>query len=232
MLQSRGFTLFRIAGIPVEFRLGFLVIVFIVALPYLGSASAEAWLVAAIILLSLVGSVFLHELGHVFAARALGIPTARIAFDWFGGVAQLLRFPPSVSGRVFVLLAGPMVTLVLFGLALLARAQLGNASTETPAPGLRDYLQAAADLVAQINLALLLFNLLPAFPLDGGQTLAALLERPLGKRGALLIVSGLGSALAIAAAIAVSLGYTALAMAALLLALGNVTVFRRAWRRR
>jgi Zn-dependent protease len=228
---GRGFTLFRIAGIPVEFRLGFLVIVFLVALPFVRSFDPVAFLLAGILLLVLVGSVFMHELGHVAAARTLGVRTERITFDWYGGIALLNHSPASAGARIYFFLAGPAVTLILFGLAVLIRSLLGNAGPQTPVPGLRDYLQVAIDLAAQVNLLLLVFNLLPAFPMDGGQILAALLERPFGRRMSRLIVACLGSALALAAAIAVIAGYTALAMAALLLAIGNITLLRRLLRR-
>ncbi len=129
--SGRGLTLFRIAGIPVELRLGFLVIVFIVALPFMG-LDPQAWVVAALVLAILVLSVFLHELGHVGAGASLGIPTHRIAFDWFGGVAMMNRFPQSVSGRVYVLMAGPAVTLLLLGLSWGLRQWLGAMPDPSP----------------------------------------------------------------------------------------------------
>jgi Zn-dependent protease len=230
MFEGKGITVFRIAGIPVELRLGFLVIVFLVAWPFLGSLDPQAWITAGIVLATLVISVFLHELGHVSAGYALGIHTHRIAFDWFGGVAMMERFPPSIAGRVFVLLAGPAVTVILLGLGYAAREWIGTMDDLSPnAVSLIDYAYLVAILCTQINLVLLIFNLLPAFPLDGGQTLAALLERPFGRRLAYMIVSTIGSALALLAIYLVFQGYTGLAMGALILALSNVSILRQTW---
>jgi Zn-dependent protease len=180
------------------------------------------------VLAILIVSVFLHELGHVGAGYSLGIPTHRIAFDWFGGVAMMDRFPQSVSGRVFVLLAGPAVTVLLLGIGWLLREWLGG--MEDPSPGVNtliDYAFVASVLGYQINLGLLIFNMMPAFPLDGGQTLAALLEKPLGRRRAFMAVSGIGSALALLAVYLVFNGYTGLAMGALILALTNFSILRK-----
>ncbi len=231
MLGGKGITLFRIFGIPIEVRLGFLVIVFLVALPFLGSLDPEAWIIAGLALLVLVVSVLLHELGHVGAGYGLGIRTNRIAFDWFGGVAMMQAMPASVLGRVFVLMAGPAVTVLLLGLAYLVQSWIGT--MQDPSPGsitLIDYAFTAAVLGTQINLALLIFNLMPAFPLDGGQALAAVLEPPLGRRNAWLVVSAIGSALALVAIYLVLTGYTGLAMGALMLSLTNFSILRQAWR--
>jgi Zn-dependent protease len=233
MLNGKGITLFRIAGIPVELRLGFLIIVFVVALPFFGTLDPQAWITAAIVLSILIVSVFLHELGHVSAGYTLGIPTHRIAFDWFGGVAMMARLPQSISGRVFVLLAGPAVTVALLGLGWLLRRWIGSMGDTTPdQQSMIDYVFVASVLLYQINLGLLIFNMMPAFPLDGGQTLAALLEKPFGRRMAYIIVAGIGSALALIAVYLVFSGFTGLAMGALMLALSNFSILRQAWQAR
>ena len=233
MFNGPGITLFRLFGIPIELRLGFLVIVFLVAYPYLGSLDPDAWIAAGLVLLVLIISVFLHELGHVSAGYACGIPTHRIAFDWFGGVAMMARFPSSIMGRVFVLLAGPAVTVVLLGISWIVRNWLGAMPDPSPdAQTLIDYVYSIASLGYQINLVLLIFNMMPAFPLDGGQTLAALLERPVGRRWAHIIVAGIGSALALVGIYLVFTGQTGLAMAAIVLSLSNFSILKAAWQAR
>jgi Zn-dependent protease len=230
MLNASGITLFRIAGIPVELRLGFLVIAFVVIWPFFGP-DLQGLSVGLMVLAILVLSVFLHELGHVGAGASLGVRTHRIAFDWFGGVAMMERFPPSIAGRVFVLLAGPAVTVALLGLCWVLRNWLGAMDDPSPdALTFLDYAYTAAALGFQINLVLLIFNMLPAFPLDGGQTLAALLEKPLGRRMAWLVVSAIGSALTLVAIYLVVTGSYGLAMAALMLALSNFSILRSTWR--
>jgi Zn-dependent protease len=145
----------------------------------------------------------------------------------------MARLPQSISGRVFVLLAGPAVTVVLLAVGWVLTRWIGAMGDTTPdQQSLIDYVFVASVLFYQINLGLLIFNMMPAFPLDGGQTLAALLEKPFGRRMAYIIVSAIGSALALIAVYLVFNGFTGLAMGALMLALSNFSILRQAWQTR
>jgi Zn-dependent protease len=121
----------------------------------------------------LFGTVVLHELGHALAARRYGIGTQDIILLPIGGVARLLGSPGSAVEEMVIALAGPAVNLALAGL-IFASLQL--------APGLAGtgVLGALLATWLRINLGLLLFNLIPAFPMDGGRVLRALLAMRMG----------------------------------------------------
>ncbi len=136
-----------------------------------------------------------HELAHLLAARLAGVKIAEIQLLPFGGSAKMenpYRIPP--ARLVAVALAGPAANLVLIVLcAALTQWGLVQAS--------------AAAALFQLNLTLMLFNLLPALPLDGGRALYALLQRPLGESRALRLGIWLSRALAaVLIAVAVLLG--------------------------
>ncbi|MEM8502977.1 MAG: site-2 protease family protein [Cyanobacteria bacterium P01_D01_bin.1] len=122
-----------------------------------------AWAVGLLYALLLFGSVLLHELGHSLAAQSQGITVNSIKLFLFGGVASIERESRTPGGAFKVAAAGPAVSVALFVLLTL----LGGAGILPPvATGL-------VREVAQINLILALFNLLPGLPLDGGQILKA-----------------------------------------------------------
>jgi Zn-dependent protease len=133
-----------------------------------------------------VGAVFaavvVHELGHAMAARRFGVPTEGIAILPIGGVARL-GAAPRARAEVVIALAGPAVSLVLAGVLAGAAAVVGAG--------------ALAEL-AWINLLLAAFNLVPAFPLDGGRVLRAGLAMRVGAARATRIAGTIGRGAAIA----------------------------------
>jgi len=159
-----------IAGIRIEVHVTFLLLLAGVSL--LGAAGPGEALHTALNLLLLFVCVVLHELGHALAARRFGIRTREIVLLPIGGVARLERMPEKPAHEMVVALAGPAVNLVLltliggvlFGLGahpvtVLARAQADS----TP------------EFLLFANFAMIAFNLIPAFPMDGGRVLRALL---------------------------------------------------------
>lgn len=165
--------------------------------PSFGLALASsAGLVMALLLF---GSVLLHELGHSLAARSQGIKVNSITLFLFGGVASIDRESKTPEGALQVAIAGPGVSLLLFGLfTVLAQVLPSNSVAEVLTSNL-----------ANINLILALFNLIPGLPLDGGQVLKAVVWKLTGNRfkgvhwaaltgkvlGGLAIAFGLGLAL-------------------------------------
>lgn len=134
-----------------------------------------SWLAGAFSLLFLVGvfaSVVLHELGHALTARAFGIRTRRILLLPIGGMAQLERMPRTPAVELVVALAGPAVSFALAGLSWLAASAVGAVTS-----GAMPLVQVFVESLAYANLVLGAFNLLPAFPMDGGRALRALLAR-------------------------------------------------------
>jgi Zn-dependent protease/CBS domain-containing protein len=127
----------------------------------------STWTTATMATLLLFVSVLAHEYGHALVARSQGIPVRNITLFVLGGVAQLERDPDTPGREAWMAIAGPLVSAVIGG-ATLGAAYLISGPEQLVA--ILAYLGVA-------NLALLAFNLLPGFPLDGGRVLRALLWR-------------------------------------------------------
>ncbi len=123
------------------------------------------WLTGAVTALMLFASVLLHELGHSVIALHYKIPVRSITLFLFGGVAQIEKEPPSPKVEFLVAIGGPLVSLAL---AILFYAMQPMTAGVAPLLGLTKYL-------AYITLALVLFNLIPGYPLDGGRVLRAII---------------------------------------------------------
>jgi Zn-dependent protease len=168
--MNPSISLGRIAGVPVGLNWSVLVIaalltwssstvIFPDATPDLGAGAHLAMgLIAAIVFLA---SILLHELGHAIQARRDGMDIDGITLWMFGGVARFRGMFASAGAEFRMAIAGPLVTLTL-GIAFLGVSLL---------PGLPDAVAAVASWLGVINLVILVFNLLPAFPLDGGRVL-------------------------------------------------------------
>lgn len=136
--------------------------------------------------------VLLHEFGHIFAARRYGVATPDVTLLPIGGVARLERIPEEPGQELVVALAGPAVNLVIAGLLYLV---LGGV---VPAEGMAIH-DPRVDMLARlaaVNLFLVVFNLIPAFPMDGGRVLRAFLAYRLGYGRATQIAATIGQGLA------------------------------------
>lgn len=130
------------------------------------------WAMGFVMALLLFASVLLHELGHSLVARAQGISVNSITLFLFGGVASIERESKTPVEALLVAIAGPCVSLVLFGLFLLLTQLTRELSL----------LEFVSSDLARINLVLALFNLIPGLPLDGGQVLKAIVWKLTGDR--------------------------------------------------
>lgn len=130
--------------------------------------AAQSGLVSLFLLASVLGCVLLHELGHALAAQRYGLEVQEIKFWLLGGVAQMSRIPEDPKVEGVIALAGPAVNLLL-ALLTLPLFLLGAAGNLSPTA------THLVDVFLAVNLALGLFNLLPAFPMDGGRLLRAAL---------------------------------------------------------
>jgi Zn-dependent protease len=140
----------------------------------LKSTDTVAYATAVASALSFFGSLVLHELGHALVARRLGIGIAGIDLWFFGGIAKLERDADSPGAEFKIAIAGPLVTLAIVGLCVAAGAGLAGWSQFWSAVTLERGANVSPGLLivawlATINTALFLFNLVPAFPLDGGR---------------------------------------------------------------
>ncbi|HOM82761.1 MAG TPA: site-2 protease family protein [Armatimonadota bacterium] len=163
----------QIAGIGVHIHATFFLLVGWVALSHwTREQTAGAAISGVLFILALFACVVAHELGHALAARRYGIATRDITLLPIGGVARLERMPEKPSQELWVALAGPLVSVVLslaFFVGLAVRASI------VPLAGL-DLMQGSfAERLMVTNLFIALFNLIPAFPMDGGRVLRALL---------------------------------------------------------
>ena len=175
----------RIGGIPIYLDMMFVLVLLFFTFRYFTSGNTQLISAGFIIVVGLLLSILLHELGHAFAGRLFNARVSYIELTGIGGVAHFERsLPRSAFARSIIALAGPAVNLGLWlGLDWLtvAAAESGNVMVSLP---LR--------VLAGANFVLMIFNLLPAYPLDGGQTLDAWLGALLGPVWSVRIVAGLG----------------------------------------
>jgi Zn-dependent protease len=175
-------------------RLHFTFVLLLVFLVFIGVGQRQSGVSTAIYVLALFASVLAHELGHALVARHYGIGTIEIVMFPIGGVSRPER-APKAKEELWIALAGPTVNL-LIGVALLAwvAAQHGFIALEQ----LREPTDAnLAERIALGNLVLWVFNLLPAYPMDGGRILRSFLALRKPEEQATRIAAGAGQVLAI-----------------------------------
>jgi Zn-dependent protease len=183
----------RIGGIDIYLDMMFVLVLLFFTYPYFTAGSTQAMSAGFVIVVGLLLSILLHELGHAFAGRLFNAHVSHIDLTGLGGIAHFERsLPRSSLARSVIYLAGPAVNLGLWqGLGWLA----GQAMF-TGAP----MLALPLAVLASANFFLLIFNLLPAYPLDGGHTLDAWLGALLGPTWSVRIVASLGLVVALGVA--------------------------------
>jgi Zn-dependent protease len=198
MLGGSSITLFHVRGIRVAVDWSWFLVLFLVIFwlssfygDILGesSSSSTAFALAVLSAAGFFGSIVLHELGHAFAARRNGIGISSIQLWIFGGMARMDRESETPAAEFKVAAAGPLVTLAIIvaltasGLAAVGwdefrRSALVESSAEVSG------FWAMIAWLASINLLVLVFNLLPAFPMDGGRIVRAIAWWRTGDRNA------------------------------------------------
>jgi Zn-dependent protease/predicted transcriptional regulator len=145
--------------------------------------------------LALFFCVILHEFGHALAAQRYGIQTRDIILFPIGGVARLEKLPEDPKQELWVAIAGPLVNIVLFILLSIYLYATGFEMHEVENFGIR--ASTIVPYLASANLILAIFNLIPAFPMDGGRVLRAFLSIKLPRAKATQIAGTIGQFLAI-----------------------------------
>lgn len=194
-------TVGRLGGIPIRLHFTLAIV-----LPYLAWAIAReteplarlarlspddltlpTWVLGVALASGLFLCVLLHELGHIAVGRAGGAKFRGVTLMLVGGVSEMAELPPRPMAEAAMAVAGPLVSLALSGVCYLGTRLATQAD-----------LKFAAFYLAYVNLALAAFNLLPAFPMDGGRALRALLSRATTRLRATRIAAGIGQVLALA----------------------------------
>lgn len=183
-----------VAGIKIYMHWTFLILLGWVFFLHFGP-SRDLWLAlqGVVFILALFGCVVLHELGHALTAKRYQIRTRDITLLPIGGVARLERMPRDPRQELWVALAGPAVNVVIAALLFAALALSGSAvGSDALVPGGGFWVQ-----LMWVNLFLVAFNMLPAFPMDGGRVLRALLARKLDYARATVVAARIGQAMAV-----------------------------------
>lgn len=193
---GRRVTLFKILGFKVQLDVSWMFLAVLVTWSlargyfpahYLGLSDSTYWWMGTVGAIGLFGSIVFHELAHSLVARHYGIPISSITLFIFGGVAQMEKEPPSPKAEFLMAIAGPISSFALSAASYLAFEVGYQVQLPLSAIGVLGYLAFANSLLGG-------FNLIPAFPLDGGTRapgrLVALEERssprdPLGVHGRL-----------------------------------------------
>ena len=176
----------RFFGIDAYVHASFLLLVAWAAwAAYQGAGTGLAALLGVVFLVGVFGSVLLHEFGHALTARRFGISTRRIVLWPMGGVAQLEGDPRTPRQELLIALAGPAVNFVIAAGLFMASSLFG----------LAEYGLVQSLIFANVTLGV--FNLLPAFPMDGGRVLRAALATRIGGRRATEIAVKIGKGAAV-----------------------------------
>jgi Zn-dependent protease len=174
---GKRITLFNLFGFKVRVDLSWLVIAVLVTWSlaesgfptyYPGLSTQNYWIMGILGALGLFLSIIFHEMWHSLIARRFGLPMHGITLFIFGGVAEMTDEPASPKVEFFMAIAGPLASMVVSGFGYLAHAAAVNMGWPTVVAGVFAYL-------ALINIVLAAFNMVPAFPLDGGRVLRSIL---------------------------------------------------------
>lgn len=193
-----SFSLGRVSNIDIRVHFTFFFILLFGALQWGGSlGNGQAALFGVLVTTLLFVCVLLHELGHSLVAQRLDIPVKQILLMPLGGVALLGRNPDKPKHELVIAAAGPLVNVAIIAALLVLMPLLGidmpSLASGRPAPGLDTLVW----WMLLANVSLVLFNLIPAFPLDGGRMFRALLAMRIGHARATQIASRVGQLLAV-----------------------------------
>lgn len=195
-MQTGSFRLFRVAGITVYLHWSWLLLAYVLIVrpfgrdfEFLKGYTTSVWI--ALELVTIFGIVLLHEFGHALACRSVGGIAEYIVLWPLGGIAYVAP-PPRPGPTLWSIAAGPLVNLLLVPVTFGALFFAAGMKEQWP-----DFFR-FVEVITWLNLLQVFFNLLPIYPLDGGQILQSILWFFLGRGRSLLIVSGIGVLAAVA----------------------------------
>ncbi len=184
-----GWKVGTIRGIGIYVHWTFWVLVLFFMLSAMSESGLIAGLITAGLILAVFACVLAHEFGHAIAAEWFGIPTTDITLLPFGGLARLAKMPQEPWQELIIAVAGPAVN-VIIALGLIIVGAIGNqfAQVEVNDTGELGFL----GQLCLLNIGLVIFNMLPAFPMDGGRVLRSLLSMYTGHLRATEIAARVG----------------------------------------
>ena len=188
-----SFRVARIAGIEIKIHVTFFLLLAWIGWVYHRSGGAPAAIDGVLFVILIFVCVLLHELGHAFAAAHYGIKTPDITLLPIGGVARLERMPEKPSEEIAVTVAGPAVNIVIAGVLWLA---IGLTSGFPDPQTLQQTGLPMTVRLFAVNIWLVIFNAIPAFPMDGGRLLRALLAMRMNHARATQIAASIGHGIA------------------------------------
>lgn len=167
-----SFPIAKVAGSEIRIHLTFFLLLLWIGIAHFQSGGGAAATEGILFILAVFACVVLHELGHALAARRYGIRTPRITLLPIGGVAELERMPEKPTEEIVVAIAGPLVNVAIAAALILFLGAWPDmaAISEIENPSFGFFAR-----LAVVNVVLVAFNLIPAFPMDGGRVLRALL---------------------------------------------------------
>jgi stage IV sporulation protein FB len=193
-----------VKGTVIRIHVTFLLFLIWIGGMHYAQGGGPAALEGVVFIVLLFACVLLHEFGHVFAARRYGVRTPDITLLPIGGVARLERIPEKPSQELVIALAGPAVNVVIAALLYAALAAGGfnpGLTPDSPLGGGSEIQNPGVGMLerlAWVNVFLVVFNLIPAFPMDGGRVLRALLAQRMGYGRGTAVAATIGQGVAFA----------------------------------
>lgn len=191
--MSWSFSIGRLFGSDLRVHVTFFLLLAWIGFAAYSDQGPAAALQSVLFVLALFACVVAHEFGHALTARRYGIATPDITLLPIGGLARLERMPENPRHEILVALAGPAVNIVIWAvLVLVLRVDMPTGPMNRIDPGAQNFL----GQLAMVNLFLALFNMIPAFPMDGGRVLRAALSLWMNRVRATRIAAAAGQVVA------------------------------------
>jgi len=195
--MGRSFHIGTYAGIPVKVHWSFglmIIAFFFMGLSMNFDTARMLWFFGYILVLFLC--VILHEFGHALTAKRYDVNTRDIILSPIGGLARLEKIPENPVHEFFIAIAGPLVnvaiSIIIFLALLLSGSSVGAMEIDYPNSALEFF-----QLIFWLNIILFAFNLIPAFPMDGGRIVRSLLSMKFGREKATMVASTIGKVIAL-----------------------------------